>query len=149
MIIIFEKLGAFDIHYNAQRVCSLWRELAKEPQLFRSIDFRDVWVHYKSGAAFLSSAKDAVARSRGQLEALSYNGWELDKLLLYVADQPNVLKHLRLENFLNISAVIFAETVIEAVLKEVGRRCPELKCLRLIPSQIEEKPSEIIRVDYD
>ncbi|KAF9601248.1 hypothetical protein IFM89_018358 [Coptis chinensis] len=161
MIIIFEKLGAFDIHYNAQRVCSLWHELAKEPQLFRSINFRDVWVQYKSSDAFLSSAKDAVARSRGQLETLSHNGWELDKLLLYVADQPNVLKHLRLENFLNISEVIFAETVIEAVrklplleelelkwfsfppevLKEVGCRCPELKCLRLIPSQI-------IRTDY-
>ncbi|KAI3941641.1 hypothetical protein MKX01_018231 [Papaver californicum] len=38
---IFLKLGAINILFRAQSVCSMWRKVSKEPLLFRSIDMRN------------------------------------------------------------------------------------------------------------
>ncbi|KAI3930700.1 hypothetical protein MKX01_037146 [Papaver californicum] len=38
---IFLKLGAIDILFRAQSVCSMWRKVSKEPLMFRSIDMRN------------------------------------------------------------------------------------------------------------
>lgn len=43
MIHIFIKLGVVDLLHTAQKVCSLWRNLAKDPQIFRCIDMRNHW----------------------------------------------------------------------------------------------------------
>lgn len=41
VFLVFKKLGPLLILYRAQYVCCLWRNLAKEPNLFSSIDIRN------------------------------------------------------------------------------------------------------------
>ncbi|OVA13239.1 F-box domain [Macleaya cordata] len=88
MCLIFEKLGAIEILYSAQSVCSTWRKLSKEPQLWRSVDMRkrrdslfgDEYIMEKM-------ARESVDRSCGQLVEFSVEHFGTDELLQYMADR--------------------------------------------------------------
>ncbi|KAI3971292.1 hypothetical protein MKW92_021769 [Papaver armeniacum] len=92
---IFQKLGAIDILFRAQSVCSMWRKISKEPLLFRSIDTRDRWdlfEDYDMGKI----AREAVDRSCGQLAEFSMEYFGSDDLVTYIADKCGSLRYLRL-----------------------------------------------------
>ncbi|KAI3964008.1 hypothetical protein MKW92_043778 [Papaver armeniacum] len=143
---IFQKLGAIDILFRAQSVCSMWRKVSKEPLLFRSIDTRDRWDLFED-YDMEKIVREAVDRSCGQLAEFSMDYFGSDELLTYIADKCGFLRYLRLlsgdkvsdDALINMAnkAVMLEELEIchcsfsEDVLKTVGKACPQLKSFRL------------------
>ncbi|RZC66155.1 hypothetical protein C5167_009843 [Papaver somniferum] len=145
---IFLKLGAVDILFRAQSVCSMWRKVSKEPLLFRSVDMRNRWDLFDDEFYDMEKmAREAVDRSYGQLVKFSMEHFGTDELLEYVADKSGSLRCLRLVSCYRISddalidmakkAVMLEELEIclcsfsADVLKTVGKVCPQLKSFRL------------------
>ncbi|RZC66150.1 hypothetical protein C5167_009836 [Papaver somniferum] len=145
---VFLKLGAVEILYRAQWVCSSWRKLSKNPQLWRSIDMR------KHNDSFFGEehvmekmAREAIDRSSGELVEFSVEEFATDGLLLYIADKCNSLRCLRLVSCYEISPKSFIEMAKKLPLLEelelrhlafsarnlevVGLSCPQLKSFRL------------------
>ncbi|KAI3971291.1 hypothetical protein MKW92_021768 [Papaver armeniacum] len=145
---IFLKLGAVDILFRAQSVCSMWRKVSKEPLLFRSVDMRNRWDLFDDEFYDMEKmAREAVDRSCGQLVEFSMEHFGTDELLEYIADKSGSLRCLRLVSCYRISddaltdmakkAVMLEELEIclcsfsADVLKIVGKACPLLKSFRL------------------
>lgn len=145
MLLIFLKLGVVDVLVNVQNVCSYWRKLAKDPILFRSLDFQGA-ENFKLDQ-LKRLAKEAVDRSQGQLLKFSsteHLGWE--EILLYVNYTKNSPKSLHLREKTTISAIGLAEvfrglhsveeldmwciTFDDIVIEQVGRTCQKLTTFR-------------------
>ncbi|KAF9611130.1 hypothetical protein IFM89_027088 [Coptis chinensis] len=155
MLAIFMKLTAYEILFTAQRVCSSWRKLAKEPQLFRSIAIRHLWRCFRSNNGALRFTKELVDRSCRQLTDFSYDGDKSEMILRYVAHRTNMLKSLQINccRFISDGALIKAagsfplleELVLikysfsRETIKKLGRCCPKLKCLTLAFNQKESR----------
>ncbi|RZC44299.1 hypothetical protein C5167_037245 [Papaver somniferum] len=145
---IFLKLGAIDILFRAQSVCSMWRKVSKEPLLFRCIDMRNRWDLFDGGYYDMEKmAREAVDRSCGQLVEFSMEHFGTDDLVDYIADKTGSLRCLRLVSCYQVSddalinvakkAVILEELEVchcsfsEDMLKTVGKACPQLTSFRL------------------
>ncbi|MCL7025585.1 hypothetical protein MKW94_019079 [Papaver nudicaule] len=145
---IFLKLGAIDILFRAQSVCSAWRRVSKEPLLFRFIDMRNRWDLFDGNMYDMEKmAREAVDRSCGQLVEFSVEHFGTHELVEYVADKSVSLRCLRLVSCYQVSddalitlakkAVMLEELEIcycsfsEEVFKTVGKACPQLKSFRL------------------
>ncbi|KAF9601249.1 hypothetical protein IFM89_018359 [Coptis chinensis] len=116
IITIFMKLGPFEVFCSAQGVCSSWRNLAKEPRIFRSIVIsRSQWLRF--GNYYPNLAKHAVDRSCGQVAEISFDGWDWDCgwFLQYIADQPNMVKRLRMKHCSKRSDVLLIKYVTNSL----------------------------------
>ncbi|MCL7033380.1 hypothetical protein MKW94_024671 [Papaver nudicaule] len=138
---IFLKLGAMDILFIAQSVCSTWRRVCREPLLFRSIVMRNRWYDMEK------MTREAVDRSCGQLVEFSMENFGNDELVNYIADRSGSLRRLRLVSCYQVSddalvnmakkAFMLEELEIchcsftENMLKAVGKACLQLKSFRL------------------
>ncbi|RZC66156.1 hypothetical protein C5167_009841 [Papaver somniferum] len=101
---IFLKLGAIDIFFRAQAVCSMWRKVSKEPLLFRYIDMRNWWDLFDGGYYDMEKmAREAVDRSSGQLVEFSMEHFGTDDLVDYIADKSGSLRCLRLVSCYQVS----------------------------------------------
>ncbi|KAI3895177.1 hypothetical protein MKW92_037894 [Papaver armeniacum] len=128
---IFLKLGAIDILFRAQSVCSLWRKVSKEPLLFRSIDMRnrsDLLDDSKYNVEKM--AREAVDRSCGQLVEFSMDNFGSDELLAHIADIINdlffrsgELRCLRLVSCHQVSGEAFSAMAKKAVMLEELEIC--------------------------
>ncbi|XP_042487459.1 putative F-box protein At4g05475 [Macadamia integrifolia] len=87
MLLIFMKLGPVEVLVRAQSVCSSWRKLSKEPQLWRLIDFRDHWDLAPYEVDFEEVVRHAVDRSCGQLIEFSIEHVCTDEFLKYITDR--------------------------------------------------------------
>ncbi|KAJ4980345.1 hypothetical protein NE237_031182 [Protea cynaroides] len=145
--LIFMKLGPVEVLFRAQSVCSLWRKLSQESQLWRSIDMRDLPDVMESGVDFEEVARHAVDRSCGQLIEFSVGHVGTDEVLKYITDRSCPLRCLRLADCiyatdngmievvkklplleeLDLSYCQFSKKVIEAI----GQFCPRLKSFKL------------------
>ncbi|CAH1445290.1 unnamed protein product [Lactuca virosa] len=137
---ILYRIGPIDILENAQKVCTTWCKICKDPAMWRVIHmkttvgpFRQVW----------EICRHAVDRSQGQLVDISIVDVVNDQLLQYVAHRSSQLKRLEfvsryrdlhwnwtqaLKKFpmleeLNLYKIKISEEAIEAA----GRCCPMLK----------------------
>ncbi|KAI3971290.1 hypothetical protein MKW92_021767 [Papaver armeniacum] len=145
---IFLKLGAIDILFRAQSVCSMWRKVSKEPLLFRSVDMRNRWDLFDGGYYDMEKmAREAVDRSSGQLVEFSMEHFGTDDLVDYIADKTGSLRCLRLVSCYQVSddalinvakkAVLLEELEVcycsfsEDMLKSVRKACPQLTSFRL------------------
>ncbi|OUZ99396.1 F-box domain [Macleaya cordata] len=148
MSLIFLKLGAIDILFRAQSVCSAWRKLSKEPQLYRLVDMRNRWDLFDGDEYDMEKmAREAVDRSCGQLVEFSVEHFGTDELLQYIADKSGSLRCLRLVSCYQVSddglikmankLPMLEELEIchcsfsEEMLEAVGHACPQLKLFRL------------------
>ncbi|OVA00181.1 F-box domain [Macleaya cordata] len=148
MSLIFLKLGAIDILYRAQSVCSAWRKLSKEPQLWSSVDMRKHRDSFFGNEPIMGKmAREAVDRSCGQLVEFSVEEFATDGLLQYITDRCSSLRCLRLESCYEISPTGLIEMAKKLplleelelyhcsfsakVLEVVGQLCPQLKSFRL------------------
>ncbi|KAI3832403.1 hypothetical protein MKW92_043643 [Papaver armeniacum] len=140
---IFLKLGAIDILFRAQSVCSMWRKVFKEPLLFRSIDMRNRWDLFDDNYYDMEKmAKEAVDRSCGQLVEFSMEHFGTDEIVDYIVDKTGSLRCLWLVSCYQVSddalinvakkAVMLEELEVchcsfsEDMLKTVGKACPRL-----------------------
>ncbi|KAL5730298.1 hypothetical protein ACHQM5_003137 [Ranunculus cassubicifolius] len=159
LIHIFIKLGTVDVLYTAQRVCSLWRKISKEPQIFRSVDMRNHW-HVFGGhdyhEPYAKMTTEALNRSCGELVEFSME---------YFAKSNSSLKCLRLANSYDISEEAFikiaeANPMLEEIdlplcqfgaetIGVVGRSCQQLKSFRMTGQGVKREESYYQDSDYD
>ncbi|KAK8662007.1 hypothetical protein V6N13_091595 [Hibiscus sabdariffa] len=142
---ILSRLGAIEILNSAQKVCSQWRNICKDPSMWRSIDMRNLGdreddiVHEKM-------CFHAVDRSRGHLIDINFEYFGTDELLLYIAERSAHLKRLRLFSCYGISEDALVKVALKLpfleeleiyicdipkeTMEAIGRSCPLLKSLK-------------------
>ncbi|KAL5717561.1 hypothetical protein ACHQM5_010544 [Ranunculus cassubicifolius] len=158
MLHIFLKLGVIDLLFSAQFVCTSWRTLATEPQLFRRIDFSDDYISDDSLLAEMTI--EAIDRSCGQLVDWSMMTFCTHDILQHIVDTPNSLKRLHLAICIQISEDKLIQALkkfplleefelchcffTKKVIEVAGRSCPQLKSFRLDHKTVVCPPSEVI-----
>ena len=83
---ILLRIGAIDILTNAQKVCTVWRKICKDPSMWKVINMRDL---LKSDEFFLIEelCEHLIDRSQGQLDGIAFVYDDNEALLRYVADR--------------------------------------------------------------
>lgn len=159
---ILQKLGAFEILCTAQRVCTTWRRLCKDPSMWRVIDMRF------SGIAALWELENypdkicirAVDLSQGNADHINIEYFGSDSLLNYIALRSSQLKRLQLAFCYNVSAEGVSEAVkkfplleelhlsfisiTQEAIESIGRSCPRLKSFEL-----NHRVCSFQRMEYD
>nr|GMD05384.1 putative F-box/LRR-repeat protein 23 [Ipomoea batatas] len=120
---ILQKLGAFEILCTAQRVCTTWRRLCKDPSMWRVIDMRF------SGIAALWELENypdkicirAVDLSQGNADHINIEYFGSDSLLNYIALRSSQLKRLQLAFCYNVSAEGMTDDGLLTILNGCSR----------------------------
>ncbi|EOA34177.1 hypothetical protein CARUB_v10021680mg [Capsella rubella] len=144
---ILLRLGAVEILESAQKVCTQWRRICKDPSMWRKIDMRDMGYRGTADLDYDFMCHHAVDRSQGGLLEIKLGVFATDELLNYVADRSRNLRSLQLrifytcvtkEGFMKaIQKLPLLETFevsisgIKLDLKAIGHACPLLKTLKL------------------
>nr|XP_043630268.1 putative F-box/LRR-repeat protein 23 [Erigeron canadensis] len=97
---ILSRIGVYDILDNAQKVCTTWHRICKEPAMWRtvSMDYSHRW----RWPVFRKICKHVVDRSQGQMVDISIDDFCDDDFLRYIADSSGQnsdapdLRHLEL-----------------------------------------------------
>ncbi|KAK7303083.1 hypothetical protein RJT34_13982 [Clitoria ternatea] len=142
---IFQKLGAVEILMNAQRVCSLWRNISKDPHLWRTIDMRNFGDN-EMNFALAIMCRRAIDYSSGLLLDINIEYFGDDDLLHYITDSTSHLRRLRLaccyqisdEGLCDVAKKLSQLEELDITimrlskdpLEAIGRRCPHLKSLK-------------------
>ncbi|KAF8034125.1 hypothetical protein BT93_C0412 [Corymbia citriodora subsp. variegata] len=142
---ILLKLGAVEIFANAQRVCTAWRSLCRDPAMWQSIDMRNAGD--RPDGALVDMCREAVDRSHGGCVDINIECFGTDELLKYTTDRCNQIRRLRLVCCKNITDEGLSEAATKLPLLEVlelsycsfskealetvGQCCPLLKSLKL------------------
>ncbi|KAM4101302.1 hypothetical protein ACB094_05G133400 [Castanea mollissima] len=141
---ILQRLGSVEILRSAGKVCTLWRNICKEPSMWRDINMHNLKRYIFWPSVRLKVCHHAVGRSCGQLRAINLEYAANDELLNYIAQSSSQLRRLRLfhcceftdegliemveklplleELDITMSRLSLSEETIEAV----GRHCPHL-----------------------
>ncbi|GLT52179.1 hypothetical protein SLA2020_479300 [Shorea laevis] len=145
---IFSRLGAIDILRSVQNVCSLWRNICKDPFMWRSIDMRNLDDLHDEDYDLMKICMHAVDRSNGNLVDINIESFGTNGLLAYIADRSSGLRRLRIAYCPSISDEGLSEAAVKLTLLEeleitycchyisadalevVGRCCPHLKSFK-------------------
>lgn len=142
------RIDVRDVLENAQKVCTDWYKLCKNPSMWRVIHLDNSSQNVDS-ARLLKMNKHAVDRSQGQLVDITFpklKADETDEFLLYVADRASQLKRLTvscsawgyslkslpeaLKKFpLLEELTVYSVYLWKKVIESAGRYCPLLKTL--------------------
>ncbi|KAK7247347.1 hypothetical protein RIF29_42228 [Crotalaria pallida] len=141
---ILLKLGPIEILNNAQRVCTLWRSISKDPLMWRVIDM--TYSFSFDPSCIEKMCRHAIDRSQGNLVAITLCYVASDDLLHYIADSTSHLQRLRLLSCWDISEEGMSEVAKKLPLLEdlditignlskdaleaIGQCCPLLKSLK-------------------
>nr|VDC58325.1 unnamed protein product [Brassica rapa] len=120
---ILRRLSSIDILENAQRVCTSWRHVCKDPEMWRKIDMRNL---VDVGYTLEIMCRHAVDRSQRGLVEINIWHFATDSLLNHIAERSSNLRSLRLQE-LEFS---YCPLSVES-LRLSGRSCPNLKTLKL------------------
>ncbi|GMI80389.1 SKP1/ASK-Interacting protein 19 [Hibiscus trionum] len=142
---ILSRLGAIHILNSAQKVCSQWRNICKDPSMWRSIDMRNLG-DLQDDIVHGKMCFHAVDRSCGHLLDINIQYFGTDELLLYIAERSGHLKRLRLFSCYGISEDALCEVALKfpfleeleificdiskETMETIGRSCPLLKSLK-------------------
>ncbi|KAK9936877.1 hypothetical protein M0R45_013699 [Rubus argutus] len=141
---ILSRLGTIDILETAQKVCTTWYKICKDPLMWRTIDLRydDFPKVYDLG----KMCRYAVDRSCGNLVTINLDFFGTDELLKYITDSSSGIRCLRLVHCditdEGLSAVSSRLPLLEDLeisqcslshetLEVVGASCPLLKSLKV------------------
>ncbi|KAA8519423.1 hypothetical protein F0562_013702 [Nyssa sinensis] len=146
MATILQRLGAVNILTVAQTVCTTWRNICKDPAMWRTIDMQNSIDYPDMEYALEKIAKHAIDRSCGQLIDINIGYYCTDELLQYITDRTSYLRRLQLVCCYNISDEGFSEAAKKLPLLEelhlydcslskeaigtVGRCCPLLRSFK-------------------
>ncbi|KAI3781074.1 hypothetical protein L2E82_11073 [Cichorium intybus] len=153
---ILHRIGAFDILENAQKVCTSWHKICKDPAMWRVIYidgslFPYIGPNVKSWTRRLQKlCKNAIDRSQGQLVDITIVDIHIDGRLQYlgqyVGDRSSQLRRLEislcfemdgswieaLKKFPLLEELILYQTEIsKEAIEIVGCYCPMLKTLKI------------------
>ncbi|KAI3680981.1 hypothetical protein L6452_35761 [Arctium lappa] len=147
MAMILQRLGAVEILDSAQKVCTTWRRICKDPAMWKVID-----IHYSSDGwdtdyDIEKLTKQAVHRSCGELIDISLECFGTDDLLDHISRCSSKLKHLRLTNCYSIRGSglthavknlphletlhLFYTSIYPEDIEVIGRNCPHLKSFKM------------------
>ncbi|CAG7859810.1 unnamed protein product, partial [Brassica rapa] len=143
MASILSRLDTIDILENAQKVCTSWHRVCKDPAMWRKIDFR-YFGDKKYNLEIM--CRHAVDLSQGGLLEIDISCFGTDSLLNYIADRSSNLRSLELA-LISVTTEGLAEAIGKlpsheelkitefamwgGYLKVVGQSCPKLKTLNL------------------
>nr|GEV52063.1 hypothetical protein [Tanacetum cinerariifolium] len=146
---ILLRIGMIDILENAQKVCTLWRKICKDPAMWRVINMEDS-LKVDVGFYFLFEElfKHVIDRSQGQLDDITFVYDYNDALLRYVADRSSVLRYLKVtcrfgyqinkgltESLMKFPLLeelsFFKVRISKETIETVGHHCPKLKTLKV------------------
>ncbi|CAM8890789.1 unnamed protein product [Rhodiola kirilowii] len=141
---ILQKIGAFDIINHAQKVCTSWLNICKDPSMWRSINIRDSHAYYWLDTEGM--ARHAVDRSCGQLLEINIEYFGTDEFIHYLAQHASQLRRLRLVSCHCVTEDVLKETAAQfpyleelevqstpfstAAVEAIGRSCPRMKSLK-------------------
>ncbi|KAK8671379.1 hypothetical protein V6N13_037975 [Hibiscus sabdariffa] len=144
---ILSRLGAVEILNSAQSVCSQWRNICKDPSMWRSIDMWNLGDLHAMPYDLEKMCFHAVDRSCGHLLDINIEYFGTDELLFHIAERSAHLKRLRLFSCYDISDEGLSEAVVKLpsleeleificpvskqALETIGRSCPLLKSFKL------------------
>ncbi|KAK9065012.1 hypothetical protein SSX86_016395 [Deinandra increscens subsp. villosa] len=145
MVNILQRVGVIEVLENAQKVCTAWREICKDPAMWRVIHMQKFPGPRESPTAYQKMCKLAVDRSQGQVVDLKIIGFCDEELLEYVVDRSSQLKRLEILCCWGDMYGIWAEAFKKLPLLEelslgeispedieaAGRYCPSLKKLKV------------------
>ncbi|KAJ0561129.1 putative F-box domain-containing protein [Helianthus annuus] len=83
---ILHRIGVFDIFQSAQKVCTTWREICKDPAMWRVI-YVDASFDTNANRAFEEMCKRAVDRSQGQLVDITIVQFRNEEIIEYIANR--------------------------------------------------------------
>uniref|UniRef100_A0A251T9S2 Putative F-box domain, Leucine-rich repeat domain, L domain-like protein n=1 Tax=Helianthus annuus TaxID=4232 RepID=A0A251T9S2_HELAN len=131
---ILHIIGVFDIFQNAQKVCTTWREICKDPAIWRKVctTWREIckdpamWrVIYvdasfdtNANRAFEEMCKRAVDRSQGQLVDITIVQFRNEEILEYIANRSSQLKRLTIACCDDFSNRIWTKSLVKFPLLE-------------------------------
>ncbi|XP_076938898.1 putative F-box/LRR-repeat protein 23 [Bidens hawaiensis] len=105
MVNILQRVGVDDILHNAQKVCTAWHEIYKDPAMRRNL-------------GFVSSIRSSQLR---HLE-----------LVYYVSTIDGIMSTEAFKKLSSLEELSLVRTMIKKVnIEDVGRYCPLLKTLKL------------------
>lgn len=158
---ILHRLGAFDILESAQKVCITWRNVCKDPSMWRVIDMKDLGIYHDMSGNLDTMCRHAVDRSEGQLTDIHIDYFATDELLQYISERSSQLRCLRLGGCYGVSGDGLSEAAKRLPLLEelhfvfvkncnegieaIGRSCPKLRSFTL--SESGYKYPELVRND--
>ncbi|EOA22662.1 hypothetical protein CARUB_v10003364mg [Capsella rubella] len=144
---ILGRLGAVEILESAQKVCTHWRRVCKDPWMWKKIDLRDLGNREKGDLDFDILCRHAVDLSQGGLLEIHLESFATDSLLTYIADRSRDLRSLGLGIYFSyttnrglVSALAklplletleISHTCLSLNLKAIGKACPQLKTFTL------------------
>lgn len=83
---ILERVGVFDILDSAQKVCTAWRKICKDPAMWRVIDMENLDDFGMYAAAQIEKmCLHAIDRSQGQLVHLNIGHFPTIDLIEFLA----------------------------------------------------------------
>ncbi|KAK7852862.1 f-box protein skip19 [Quercus suber] len=123
---ILHRLGAVEILETAQKVCTLWRSLCKDPSMWRAVDMRNTYCRRSLGDPINMRMRcyldkmciHAIDRSFGQLLDINIENFGSDDLLTYIAQSSSQLRRLRL---------LCCDSISEKALREAAAKLPLLE----------------------
>ncbi|XP_040365555.1 F-box/LRR-repeat protein 4 isoform X2 [Rosa chinensis] len=145
---ILSRLGAIEILATAQKVCSKWFYICKDPLMWRTIDMHNKFDISNYRPFYLHDlCEDAIDRSCGNLVDINVENFGTNFLLDYLAERSRGLKRLRLvgshritdEGFRKVASkfpmlehldITLFEDISHETLALVGRSCPLLKSFK-------------------
>ncbi|XP_057428426.1 putative F-box/LRR-repeat protein 23 [Lotus japonicus] len=141
---ILHNLGTVEVVKTACHVCSLWRNICKDPLMWRTIDIPASPATSRSCS--VNVCRFAVDQSCGLLQEINIELFGTDVLLKYIADRATHLRRLRLYKCWAVSEreliqVVKKLSLLEEIdlsfcylsrhaLEVICRCCPHLKVLK-------------------
>ncbi|PWA54221.1 Pentatricopeptide repeat-containing protein [Artemisia annua] len=141
---ILFRIGVKDMLQSAQKVCTTWRKICKDPSICRVLHLDGSKRSFREPVTI--TFQNAVDRSQGQLIDLTMMNYDDGQLITYVADRSSQLRRLEVafcygnlyesmlkcfKKFSLLGELSLHNTVIsERIVEKLGRHCPLLKILR-------------------
>ncbi|PPD75215.1 hypothetical protein GOBAR_DD27860 [Gossypium barbadense] len=91
---ILSRIGAIEILNSAQNVCSLWRNICKDPLMWRSIDMHNLGDLWDMDYDLAKMCVHAVDRSCGHLLDINVEYFGTDALLLHISESTKMVTQL-------------------------------------------------------
>lgn len=82
---ILHRLGAIEILESAQKVCTAWRKICKDPAMWRVIDMQNLGNLGSMPYDLEKMCMHAIDRSQGQLLDINIEYFGTDELMEYLA----------------------------------------------------------------
>ncbi|GAU42388.1 hypothetical protein TSUD_123840 [Trifolium subterraneum] len=147
---ILQRLDTVDIVTIARLVCPQWRNICKDPLMWRTIHISDIELNDMrfSFRCLEKICRCAIDLSCGHAEDIAIKLFGTDDLLKYMAHRTRRLRRLQISNCSNISNkgliecvkkfslleeldISFYKKLSKKFLEDIGRCCPLLKSLNL------------------